>query len=90
MPDFYGEHLGRAEAAAIDAMTSGEGSVRLQAFSEADYTAFDEAAQPIIETWLADAEATGLDGPAIMDEMLSLIEKWNAIEATEGVPWERS
>ena len=89
MPDFYGEHLGRAEAAAIEAMTT-ESGVELRAFDEADYTAFDEAARPIVDTWLADAEATGLDGEAIMDEMISLIEKWNAIEASEGVPWERS
>ena len=90
MPDFYGEYLGRAEAAAIEAMTSGEGGLTMRAFSAADYEAFREAAQPIVDTWLADAEATGLDGQAIMDEMLSLIEKWNAIEASEGVPWERS
>lgn len=90
MPDFYGEHLGQAESAALEAMTSGEGSVAMRAFSEADYEAFTEAAQPIIDTWLADAEATGLDGQAIIDEMIALIEAWNAIEASEGVPWERS
>ena len=90
MPDFYGEYLGRAETAAIEAMTSGEGALSQRAFSEADYEAFGEAARPIIDIWLADAQATGLDGQAIMDEMLSLIEKWNTIEANDGVPWERS
>ncbi len=88
MPDFYGEHLGKAEAAAIEAMTTGDGALTLQAFNEADYTSFDEAAQPIIDEWLADAEAVGLDGEAMMEEMIALIERWNEVEATQGVPWE--
>lgn len=90
MVDYYGEHLGRAEAAALDAMQTGENPVMVKSFDEADYAAFTESAKPIIDKWLADAEATGLDGQALIDEMTALIEKWNEIEAAEGLPWERS
>lgn len=90
MVDYYGEHLGRAEAAALDAMQTGDSPVMVKSFGEADYAAFSESAKPIIEKWLADAEATGLDGQALIDEMTALIEKWNEIEANEGLPWERS
>lgn len=90
MPDYYGERLGQAEAAAIEKMQSGDSPVTVKSFGEADYAAFSETAKPIIEKWLADAEATGLDGQALIDEMTALIEKWNEIEASEGLPWERS
>ena len=90
MHDYYGEHLGQAEAAAIEAMTSGENGLVLKSFTEADTSALSESAQPIVDKWLADADATGLNGQKILDEMLSLGEKWNESEATEGVPWERS
>lgn len=90
MPDYYGEHLGNAEAVAIKAMTTGDGALSIKSFSEADYVALRDSAKPIVEEWLADAEATGLDGDAIMAEMISLIERWNEIEATQGLPWERN
>ncbi|MEM6412890.1 MAG: hypothetical protein AAF683_15305 [Pseudomonadota bacterium] len=90
MHDYYGEHLGQAEAEAIEAMTSGENGLVLKSFNDADHVTLSASAQPIVEKWLADADATGLNGQEILDEMLSLIEKWNEIEATEGVPWERS
>ncbi len=90
MPDHYGEQLGHAEAAAMEKMKSGSNPVTVKSFGETDYAAFAETAKPIIEKWLADAEATGLDGQALINEMTALIEKWNAIEASEGLPWERS
>ncbi|MEM9242098.1 MAG: hypothetical protein AAGB07_19170, partial [Pseudomonadota bacterium] len=62
----------------------------LKSFSEADYVSLQSSAQPILDKWLADADATGLDGQAIMGEMLSLIKKWNDVEETQGLPWERS
>lgn len=89
MPDFYGQSLGEAEAAAIAQMQSGDDPIAFKSFAETDYAAFSETAQPIINDWLADAEATGLDGEAVIDQMISLIEKWNEIEASEGVPWDR-
>ncbi|MEM9765871.1 MAG: hypothetical protein AAF968_25825 [Pseudomonadota bacterium] len=90
MHDYYGEHLGQAEAEAIDAMTSGDDGLVLKSFSDADTSVLGESAQPIVEKWLADADATGLNGQEILNEMLSLVEKWNEIEATQGVPWDRS
>ncbi|MEM9247116.1 MAG: C4-dicarboxylate TRAP transporter substrate-binding protein [Pseudomonadota bacterium] len=90
MHDYYGEHLGQAEAEAIEAMTGGEDGLVLKSFSEDDHSVLSGAAQPIVDKWLADADATGLNGQEILDEMLSLIEKWNDVEKTQGVPWERS
>lgn len=89
MPDHYGETLGQAEAAALAKMQAGDNAITVKSFVEADYDAFSETAKPIVKKWLADAEATGLDGQALIDEMTALIEKWNKIEATQGVPWER-
>ncbi|MEO1679633.1 MAG: TRAP transporter substrate-binding protein DctP [Pseudomonadota bacterium] len=90
MHDYYGEHLGQAEAAAVEAMTSGSEGLTLKSFSQEDHVTLGNSAQPIVDKWLADADASGLDGQAIMDEMLSLIEKWNEVEASQGAPWERS
>ncbi|MEM8972303.1 MAG: TRAP transporter substrate-binding protein DctP [Pseudomonadota bacterium] len=90
MHDYYGEHLGEAEAEAIEAMTSGENGLVLKSFTDADHAVLSNSAQPIVDKWLADADATGLNGQEILDEMLSLIEKWNEVEATQGVPWDRS
>ncbi|MEM9794762.1 MAG: hypothetical protein AAF848_17615, partial [Pseudomonadota bacterium] len=87
MPDYYGEHLGQAETAALDKMQAAD--ITLKSFADEDYAAFSDTAKPIIDKWLADAEATGLDGQALIDEMTALIEKWNAVEANDGVPWER-
>ncbi|MEM9474883.1 MAG: TRAP transporter substrate-binding protein DctP [Pseudomonadota bacterium] len=90
MHDYYGEQLGQAESAAIEVMTSGDNGLLLKSFTEADTSVLSESAQPIVDKWLADADATGLNGQEILDEMLSLIEKWNEIETTQGAPWERS
>ena len=90
MHDYYGEQLGQAESAAIEAMTSGDNGLVLKSFTEADTSVLSESAQPIVDKWLADADATGLNGQEILDEMLTLIEKWNEIETTQGAPWERS
>lgn len=90
MTDYYAEYLGQAESAAIAEMTSGDSALALRSFGEADYAALSETAQPIIDEWLADAAATGLDGEVLIAELLSLIERWNEIEASDGVPWERN
>lgn len=89
MHDYYGEHLSQAEAAAVEAMTSGTEGLTLKAFSKEDHVTLGNSAQPIMDKWPADADASGRDGQAAIDELVSLIETWNEIEASQGAPWER-
>ncbi|MCY6379711.1 TRAP transporter substrate-binding protein DctP [Hoeflea prorocentri] len=90
MADYYGEALAAADKSAMDKMTTRETPVVINAFSEEDYDAFREASKTVTGKWLADAEATGLDGQATLDEFLGLQAKWKAVAETEGLPWERN
>ena len=38
----------------------------------------------------ADAEATGLDGQATLDEFIGLVGRWNQVAETQGFPWENN
>jgi len=87
MPDYYAKSLGAADKASMSKMTTGENAVTLKAFSDADLEVIAEASKPVTDKWLADAKATGLDGPKFLDEVKGLIAKYNKIEETEGSPW---
>jgi TRAP-type C4-dicarboxylate transport system substrate-binding protein len=86
MSDYYGEKLSGADTKAM--ATFAEAGVMEKPFSGDDLAKIKAAAQPGLDKWLADAEATGLDGQAVLDEVVSLIEKWNGIAESDGFPWE--
>ncbi|MGR3466986.1 MAG: TRAP transporter substrate-binding protein [Shimia sp.] len=45
--------------------------------SGAEATAFQEAAQPVIDNWLAEQEARGVDGQALIDEAKALMDAYS-------------
>lgn len=90
MADYYGEALAVADKDAMEKMTTREKPIVINAFSEADYDILREAGKTVTNKWLADAEATGLDGQATLDEFLGLQAKWKTIAETDGLPWERN
>ncbi|MEM9242095.1 MAG: hypothetical protein AAGB07_19155, partial [Pseudomonadota bacterium] len=70
-----------------DAMRSA--GVKDLSFTADEQTAMQIAMQPNLDDWLADAQATGLDGQAVYDEFLGYVEKWQAVLDTQGYPWAR-
>ncbi|MEM1274356.1 MAG: TRAP transporter substrate-binding protein DctP [Pseudomonadota bacterium] len=88
MADYYGEQLQAADDAALAAMRSA--GVEELSFTAEEQSAMQVAMQPNLQEWLADAEATGLDGQAIYDEFLGYVEHWQAVLDTQGYPWARS
>ncbi len=87
MADYYGEALDGADVAAMAKMA--ESGVKLKEFSDEDLAKLWDAAQPTVQDWIEDANATGLDGQALLEEMTALIAKWNAVAENEGLPWTR-
>ena len=87
MADYYGEQLDGADIKAMDTMVAS--GVKVKSFSDDDLAKMWDAAQPTVEKWIADAEATGLDGRALLDEMTALIAKWNTVAEDQGMPWTR-
>ncbi|MEM9901093.1 MAG: TRAP transporter substrate-binding protein DctP [Pseudomonadota bacterium] len=85
MADYYGEQLEAADAAALAAMRAA--GVQDHSFTAEEQKAMQVAMQPNLDEWLADAEATGLDGQAVYDEFLGYVEKWQAVLDSEGFPW---
>ncbi|MEM6460885.1 MAG: TRAP transporter substrate-binding protein DctP [Pseudomonadota bacterium] len=88
MSDYYGEQLEVADTAALEAMRAA--GVQDHSFTADEQKAMQVAMQPNLEEWLADAEATGLDGQAVYEEFLGYVEKWQAVLDAEGFPWARS
>lgn len=88
--DFYGERLAQADIAAMETLTTGEDAVEIVELTDAEYARITELFQPSIENWKADASAVGTDGEALMQEFFGLVDKWNEVMETQGLPWERS
>lgn len=87
--DFYGERLAQADVEAMEVLTTGEDAVEIVELSDEEYARIDELFEPTIEEWKANASAVGTDGDALMQEFFQLIDKWNKVVETEGLPWER-
>lgn len=49
-----------------------------------------EAGLPYVETWIERADASGLDGEALLAEYRELIAHYTEVRDTEGYPWERN
>ena len=88
--DFYGERLVDADAKAVESLKSGDDPVEFVELTDAEYEKMTEMAQPSIDKWKADMSAVGMDGDAMIEELLTLIAKWNKVMEDEGLPWERS
>lgn len=88
--DFYGEKLQQADVAAMETLTTGDDAVEIVELSDAEYARITELFQPSIENWKADAAAAGTDADALMQEFFGLVDKWNNVMETQGLPWERS
>ncbi|MEM1370955.1 MAG: C4-dicarboxylate TRAP transporter substrate-binding protein [Pseudomonadota bacterium] len=85
MADYYGQQLEHADAVALEAMRAA--GVQDHAFTADEQQAMQVAMQPNLDEWLADAEASGLDGQAVYDEFLGYVETWQAVLDAQGFPW---
>ena len=86
--DFYGERLLASDIKAMETMQGPDG-IEVVELTEAEYAKVSELVQPSIDKWKADMSAVGADGDALMAELYALIDKWNAVMETEGLPWDR-
>lgn len=80
MPDYYGRTLGAADKRAMEVMSTGDDAISFSEFSAEDTEVIRKAGASVTEKWLADASATGLDGQAVLNELLALIEKYKELE----------
>lgn len=87
--NYYGENLAKADADALETLSTGDYAVEFVTMSDADYDLMDEVGAPMIDKWKADAAAVGTDGDALLADLLRLIDKWTKIMEAEGLPWER-
>jgi len=88
--DFYGERLMKEDVKAMEILTTGEHANDVVELTDAEYARMAEKVEPSIENWKADMSAVGMDGDALMADLYRLIDKWNKVMETEGLPWERS
>ncbi|WP_375688312.1 C4-dicarboxylate TRAP transporter substrate-binding protein [Pseudooceanicola sp. LIPI14-2-Ac024] len=88
--NFYGERLITADEKAMETLNTGEDAVEFVELTDAEYEKMTEMAQPSIEKWKADMSAVGMDGDAMLEEFLQLVDKWTQVMETEGLPWDRS
>ncbi len=47
---------------------------------EAEVAKWQEAAQPVIDNWVAEMDGKGLDGKGLLEEARALIEKYTAAQ----------
>lgn len=57
--------------------------------SDEDRAKMAEAGQKYLDEWVERANASGLDGAALLDEYRGLIEQYSQEAETQGYPWER-
>jgi len=87
LADHFGESVLRDTEAAYDTMK--EAGIEVLEVTDADKTELLTAAQPYIGEWLERANASGLDGQALLDEFQGLLEKYETERQEQGYPWER-
>lgn len=87
LADEFGRIIGEANAESIQVLEdAGKEIVR---FTDEDRAKLDEAGQTYIDEWVARADASGLDGQALLDEYRGLIQQYAAELEDQGYPWER-
>ncbi|MBM3604434.1 MAG: C4-dicarboxylate ABC transporter substrate-binding protein [Alphaproteobacteria bacterium] len=87
LADEFGRIIGQANDESIKVLEdAGKEIVR---FSDEDRARLNEAGQPYLDEWVARADASGLDGQALLDEYRGLIQQYTAELEEQGYPWER-
>lgn len=87
LADEFGRIIEQANAESIKILEdAGKEIVR---FSDEDRAKLTEAAQPYLDDWIARADASGLDGAALLEEYRGLIAQYSAELEAQGYPWER-
>ncbi len=85
MVDYFGQTLIAANAKAIESMTAaGVEVIELPAEERAKLI---ERGAAYVDEWVETANATGLDGAALLDEYRTLLTKYTEIRDSEGYPW---
>lgn len=86
MADEFGRLITAANDKAIEDMkAAGVEIVELPAEERAKLVASGEK---FLDAWVETANASGLDGAAMLDEYKGLIAKWTEVRDSEGYPWE--
>ena len=87
LSDEFGRIIEAANAESI-AMLEDQGKEILR-MSDDDRARMAEAGQTYLDDWVARADASGLDGAALLEEYRALIDRYAEEVAAEGHPWER-
>ncbi len=87
LADEFGRIIEQANAESIKILE--DAGKEIVSFSDEDRARLTEAGQPYLEEWIARADATGLDGQALLEEYRGLIAQYTQELETQGYPWER-
>ncbi|RJL02889.1 C4-dicarboxylate ABC transporter substrate-binding protein [Paracoccus aestuarii] len=87
LADEFGRIIGEANAESIQILE--DAGKEIVSFSDEDRARLTEAGQPYLDDWIARADASGLDGAALLDEYRALIQQYSDELEAEGYPWER-
>nr|WP_111297692.1 C4-dicarboxylate TRAP transporter substrate-binding protein [Paracoccus saliphilus] len=87
LADEFGRIIEEANAESIKVLEdAGKEIVR---FSDEDRAKLNEAGQKYLDEWVARADASGLDGQALLEEYRGLIDQYATELEQQGYPWER-
>ncbi|WP_299965057.1 C4-dicarboxylate TRAP transporter substrate-binding protein [uncultured Roseobacter sp.] len=85
MVDHFGETLTAANEGAIATMK--EKGIEVITLPEAERAQLVDRGVPYVDAWIETANATGLDGAALLEEYRALLAKYTELRDTEGYPW---
>lgn len=87
LADEFGRIIGDANAASIKILE--DAGKEIVSFTDQDRARLTEAGQIYVDDWIARADATGMDGAALLEEYRALIARYSAELEADGYPWER-
>ena len=87
LADEFGRIIGQANEESIKLLE--DNGTEIVRFTDEDRTTLTEAGQKYLDDWAARADASGLDGQALLEEYRGLITKYADEKEQQGYPWER-
>ena len=85
MVDYFGQILIGANAKAIESMQAN--GVEVIELPEAERAQLIKRGSAYVDAWIETANATGVDGAAVLDEYRALLVKCADLRETQGYPW---
>lgn len=85
MVDYFGQTLIAANIKAVESMKAG--GIEVIKLPAEDRSKLIERGAAYVDAWIETANATGLDGEAMLDEYRALLAKYAEVRDTQGYPW---